>query len=272
MPPTNLPQALMRKAEEATISKSKILFSIVMLLSLAGLARAEEDKLRATFDLTYMSKWMTKGKEGYGQQGAFFETIDLDLWGTGFGTAVTHQSATAGGYVDKQRFNYKVYYGNSLFDGEPYKTKYKLDWIYKHYYDRPRKIGNVEAWKLALSWPELLSKGLEPYSISHYEYPAGSHYDMTDHWAGWVHRIGLKVNLNVPELSKPLCLSSEVAYTDGLRAAEHDWSYATFGISTKFKITKNLSFVPRLYHQISMDDSVCKRNVTYSVLSMKYKF
>jgi hypothetical protein len=249
----------------------KNLLVTIVVLSLVNPAQAEEKKLGATFDLTYMSKWMTKGKEGYGQQGAFFETIDLDLWGTGFGAAVTHQAATASGYVDKQRFNYKVYYGNSLFDGEPYKTKYKLDWVYKNYYDRPRNKGNVQAWKLILSWPELLSKGLEPYYITHYEYPAGSNYDMTAHWAGWVHRIGLKINLNFPELSSPLCLSSEVAYTDGFRAADHDWSYATFGISTKFKITRNLSFVPRLYHQISMDDSVCRRDVTYCKLSMKYR-
>ena len=250
----------------------KILIITVASLSLVGLAKAEGEKLGVTFDLTYMSKWMTRGKEGYGQQGAFFETIDLDLWDTGFGMAVTHQSATASGYVDKQRFNYKLYYGNSLFDGEPYKTNYKLNWTYKNYYGRARNIGNTQEWKFVFSWPELLSKGLEPYYISHYEYPAGSHYDMTAHWAGWVHRIGLKVNLNIPELSKPLSLSSEVAYTDGFRAADHDWSYATFGLSTKFKLTDNLSFAPGLYHQISMDDSVCKRDVTYCVLSMKYKF
>ena len=42
--------------------------------------------------------------------------------------------------------------------------------------------------------------------------------------------------------------------------------------ATILKISDNVSFVPGLYHQISMDDSVCKRNVTYCILSMKYKF
>ncbi len=157
----------------------KILIITVASLILVDLAKAEGEKLGVTFDLTYMSKWMTRGKEGYGQQGAFFEIIDLDLWGSGFGTAVTHQSATASGYVDKQRFNYKLYYANSLFDGEPYKTKYKLNWTYKNYYGRARNIGNTQEWKFVFSWPELLSKGLEPYYISHYEYPAGSNYDIS---------------------------------------------------------------------------------------------
>ncbi|MHC4285170.1 MAG: hypothetical protein ACYSWZ_19700 [Planctomycetota bacterium] len=201
----------------------KILIMAVLLSwILAGLASAENDKLGVTFDLTYMSKWMTKGKEGYGQQGAFFETFDIDLWGTGFGTAVGHQSATASGYVDKQRFNYSLYYGNTVFDGEPYKTKYKFNWTYKNYYGRARNEGNTQEWKFAFSWPELLSKELEPYYIAHYEYPAGSNYNMTPHWTGWVHRFGLKINLDVDELPQPLCLSSEVAYTDGLRAADHE--------------------------------------------------
>lgn len=250
----------------------RILPIAAILLSVIGITQAANQQLSATFDITYMSKWMTKGKEGYGQQGAVFETVDLDLWGTGFGAAVSHQSATAAGYVDKQRFNYKLYYSNNLFSNESYKTNYKLAWIYKHYYDRPRNIGNIQAWQLNLSWPQLLPNGPVPYYIAHYEYPSGSNYKLVDHWTGWVHRFGLKVGLNIPELSKPLYLSSEIGYTDGLRAADHDWSYATFGLSTEFKLTEDLYFIPRLYHQISMDDSVCKRDVTYTVLSMKYKF
>ena len=245
---------------------------VVMLSTTAPPVQAEEGKLGATGDLTYMSKWMTRGKEGYGQQGAFFETVDLDLWGSGLGMAVSHQSATSSGYVDGQRLNYKLYCTDSLFDGEPYETEFKLDWIYKNYYGRARNVGNSQEWKCIFSWPELLSKGLEPYYISDYEHPAGSHYGSTNHWTGWIHQMGLKANLNIPELPDPLCLSSEVAYTDGFRAADHDWSYATFGISTKLRISDKLSFVPRLYHQISMDDSVSKRDVTYCVLSMKYEF
>jgi len=123
-----------------------------------------------------------------------------------------------------------------------YKTKHKLSWTYKNYYDQARNDGNVQAWKLKLSWPALLWKGIQPYYITHYEHPAGSHYHKTPHWAGWVHRFGIDADLNLAPLPEPLCLSSEIAYTDGLRAADHDWSYATFGISTKIKMNDNLIF------------------------------
>ncbi len=91
--------------------------------------------------------------------------------------------------------------------------------------------------------------------------------------SGWVHRFILGYDLEMPQIPAPIHLSSELAYTDGLGGAAHDWSYATFGLSTKIEIADNLSFVPGLYQQITMEDSVCKRkDITYCILSMKYKF
>ena len=78
--------------------------------------------------------------------------------------------------------------------------------------------------------------------------------------------------VDCPEIPALLHLSSEVAYNDGLLGRVHDWSYATFGVSTKVHINKNMAFVPGLYHQLSMDDSIAKRDVTYAMLSMKYRF
>ena len=251
-----------------------MLLIAALLLSAAGAAHAEEGQLGVTFDTTYMSKWMTKGAEGYSEEGGLFETIDLDLWGTGAGIAVGHQSATGGHFVDKQRFNYKLYYGGSLFDDQAYQTKYKLNWTYKNYYGRARNKGNSQEWVFKFSWPEILSiENLAPFYIVHYEHPAGSNYNNRKN-SGFVHRFGLSYKLSVPELSNPLELSSELGYRNGLGgpSKDHDWSHATLGVSTKFKISENLSFVPGLYHQISMDDTVCRRDVTYCKLSMKYKF
>ena len=74
------------------------------------------------------------------------------------------------------------------------------------------------------------------------------------------------------KLTVTLNLTSDIAYNDGFGGKAHDWSYATFGLSTKLKIAENLSFVPGIYHQISMKDSICKHDVTHCILSMKYKF
>jgi len=143
--------------------RTRGLLTTVILLSAVGLVQAEEDKLGVTLDLTYMSKYMTKDSEGYGQQGGLFKTIDLDFWGTGFGAAVKHRNATSSGYVDKQRFDYKVYYGGRFFEDKPYLTKYKVSWQYEHYPGLARNEANTtQEWKFAFSWPEILPGGFVP--------------------------------------------------------------------------------------------------------------
>jgi hypothetical protein len=132
----------------------------------------------------------------------------------------------------------------------------------------------MQEWIFVFSWPDILPvEGLVPRYISHCVYPAGSGYNNRK-ISGWVHRFGLGYGLEVNELPNPLNLSGEIAFTDGYGGTgkDHDWSYATLGASTKFKIADNLTFAPGLYHQISMDDSVCQRNITYTKLSMTYKF
>jgi hypothetical protein len=258
------------------MNKTKILISLVILLSTVAVAGAEEGKLGVALDVTYASKWLSDGAEVYSEDGAFHETLSLDLWGTGFGVAVTHSSATDGGWVDKQRLDYKVFYGNSLFDDQAYKTKYKFTWAYWNYYDRARTRGNVQDWRFAFSWPKLLDKGPVPKYTLVYCHPAGSGYDNRK-ISGFLHILGLDYDLAMPQLPNPVNLSADVTYRDGAGCTtaspkDHDWSHATLGASTKFKITDNLSFVPGIYHQISMDDSVNTRDVTYCKLSMTYKF
>ena len=258
------------------MAKAKILLVVAVLLSIAGLVRSEENKIGVTLDATYGSRWLSDGVEVYSEDGAFHESLLLDLYGTGFGVAVTHHSSTGSGWVDKQRLDYKVFYGNSFFDEEAYKTKYKATWEYWNYYDRARTRGNTQKLTFGFSWPQLLGNGLVPGYTLAYCGPAGSGYDNRES-AGWLHIFGLGYSLNVPKLPNPLNLSAKVTYRDGAgctstSSKDHDWSHATFGLSTKFKLTENLSLVPGIYYQASMDDSVNERDLMYTMVSMKYKF
>ncbi len=256
--------------------KKEIFFIAIIILSAVNHAQSQEEQLGVTFDLTYLSKWLSKGVEAYGSHGALFKTVDLDFWGSGFGTKVTHRNAFGSGYVDQQRFDYRPYYKGSLFEDTPYTMNYNLSAGYEHYPRRDRKSANTTwEWIFAFSWPNIMPEGFTPSYIAHYEYAAGENYTKqsgADIPSGWVHRFILSYDLKVLEPAEPLRLSSELAYTDGLGGAEHDWSYATFGVSTEFKITDNLSFLPGVYHQISMEDSVATHDITYTGLSMRYKF
>jgi len=256
-----------------------LVVSALFIVSVSGVqAQQRTRELGVSFDLTYMSKWLSKGVEAYGSHGALFKTLDLDFYGTGFGVKITHRNATSSGHVDSQRFDYRPYYYGKLFEGEKYATDFNLSAGYEHYpgLARNRSYTTWE-WIFAFKWQNLLPGNFVPEYKAHYEYAAGEDYTKTpaggDIPSGWVHRFILGYDLLTQSLPNPIHLSSELAYTDGLGGAEHDWSYATFGASTKLNITENMSFVPGIYHQVSMEDSVCtKDDVTYSKLSMKYVF
>lgn len=244
------------------------------MLGIATVIEADEKKLGVTFDLTYSSRYISKGSPAYGKQGTFFETFDIDLWGTGFGVAVRHRSATSSGYVDKQRFEYTPYYKGQLFEDTPYFTRYKIGGTYKHYYGLSRKKANTTLeWAFDFQWPNIIGNGFVPGYTAYYEHPAVKGYEHSN-INGWVHQFSLDYNMTVKELKNPLCISSDIWYRDGLggETKDHDWSHATFGLSTKFDITKHLCFVPGIYYQISMEDTVCKENILYCSFSMKYKF
>jgi len=94
--------------------KTRILLIVVSLLSTAGASQAEGGKLGVTSNVQYRSKWLSKGAEVYGQQGAVFEAVEFDFYDTGFGLRVTHRDITSSGYVDSQRFDYRPYYKSVL--------------------------------------------------------------------------------------------------------------------------------------------------------------
>lgn len=249
---------------------------ILLILLLAGLGdkvKGQEKNLGVIVDVTYVSKYISKGKESYGQQGGIFATIDFDLWNTGFGAWVRHRNPVSSGYVNKARYEYAFYYGNTAFDDSIHVMKYKLGWTYKNYFANARNIRNTQEFWYKFSWPKLLPCSLVPAYIAYYETPAGSSYDNRGK-AGWHHSFGLRRKLEIADLP-PITASAFVDYKDGLGGGsiDHDWSHATFGLSTKIRISENLSFDPGIYHQVTMDKSVSgRKDITYCKISMKYKF
>src|SRR3972149_2393151 len=161
------------------------LATVVLFCSSAGFGAEAEKKIGVTFQLDYLSQWLSKGVPAYGKQGAVFETIDLDLWGSGFGVQVTHRSATSSGYVDKQRIDYRPYYKGKVFEGERHQIDYDISAGYEHYYGLSKEKANTTwEWIYSFAFPNLLPKGFTPKYIAHYESPAmsGEKYHYV---AGW---------------------------------------------------------------------------------------
>jgi hypothetical protein len=258
--------------------KKGFLLCSLVLISTAGLAAAAEDEIGVTFDLTYLSKWVTKGASAYGQQGAFFEKITFDWWGSGFGSYVIHRGVLRGN-SNKERLDYGVFYKGTAFEDQSYMTKYKLRWAYEHYPNIARhRFKTTNEWVFSFVWPRILGGELIPKYTLFYEYPAGSKYTNHD-VTGFHHCFALNYDLTVPPIipgmaEHVLTLGADISYRDGIggRAKDEDWSHSTLSVATNLKITDNITLTPGLYYQLSMDDSVSPGDILYTTINMRYKF
>jgi len=262
------------------MKRASILLSLVMLLSLVGWVQADERALGVTLDTTFVSKYMWHGFNFYGHDNAAVQpSVNLDLWGTGFGAMVWGSWATKSGSRDLEEFNYVLNYGNSIFADTPYATNYTVNWLYFDYYDAPTRDSDLQELNAQLSWPDLLPAGIVPnYTVGKLWQARSGSAALTD-VSGWVHVLGLGYDLSLPDLfpdmpEQVISLMTDLTYNGGYgaAAADHDWSHATLGASTSFSIAENLAFTPSIYYQISMDDSVNDEDEVWTTLSLAYAF
>jgi hypothetical protein len=280
------------------MEKKAILVSIVLFLGVVAFAQAQEAELHGAVDVTYQSKYIWRGFACFGSKGAIQPSVDLDLYGTGFGINVMGHIPLSGGYVNFERYDYTLYYQNKMFETEDYATNYRLAWVYYNYPDNPSK-GSMTSPNAALqelhavlSWPKVLGiEGLVPSYVIVKVWPSES-----DSWngakapaggsaSGWGHIFMLDYTMAIPGLlpetpEQPLRFHTELVYNDGFHPcgggpagpADHDWSNVVFGVATDFDLGNNLFFTPGLYYQISMDKSVNDDDELWATLGLKYTF
>lgn len=251
-----------------------------MILSFVGLVRAEEGEPSVTVDTTFVSKYIWHGFNYYGHDNAAVQpSVDVDLWGTGFGVVFWGSWATKSGLRNLEEFDYIVYYVNSAFEDTPYATEYTVSWLYYDYYDTSTRSSDLQELMARFSWPDLLPAGIVPsYTVGRL-WPAKSGSPPLKHIGGWVHVLGLARDLTVLGLSpntpeQTVSLMADLTYNDGYgdAGADHDWSHATVGVSTSFSLAENLDFTPAVYYQKSMDDSVNRNDEIWTSLSLMYGF
>ena len=127
------------------MSKVRILLSVVILLSLVGLVQAEEKDIGITFDTTYVSKYMWHGFNILGHDNSALQpSIDIDLWGTGFGTTVWFSRANRSGFRDLDEFDYILYYGDSAFEDTCCAMDYTINWLYYDFTDATTKDSDLQ--------------------------------------------------------------------------------------------------------------------------------
>jgi hypothetical protein len=271
--------------------KRVILMAAVCLFAATGLVRAEVGELSGTIDLTFQSKYIWRGFDVYGDKSAIQASIDLDLFGSGFGVSLTGHMANSSGYTDggvslvnSERWDYMLYYGNKLFEDEVYATNWRMAYVQYNYPDtssHTKSSTDLSELQWVLSWPNAIPvDGLVPSYVLVKLWPYNS-YSLGGGASGFAHIFMLDYGLSVAGIlpdtdEQVLRLHSELVFNDGVHPgggnADSDWSNIVFGVETDFDLGNNLSFTPGLYHQVSMDDSVNDEDETWVNLGLKYKF
>ena len=270
--------------------KKWILVSAVVLLAAVSIVQAEapaqEPELHGTLDFTYVSRYIWRGYDAYpSDHGAIQPSIDLDLYGTGFGLNVWMSRANQSGFENAEWINYTAYYKNRMFADESYVTNYKIGYTYFSYPDEPRKgttpgTGAAQEIFGAFAWPKLLPGGLVPsYAMFGY-WPSAS--DATNKAnGGWAHVFGLNYDMMVPglldsETEQPIHLGFHTVYNSSVgpagNSADHDFSHGVFSVSTDFPLSDSMTFSPGFHYQSSWDDSINASDEYWVSLSLAYKF
>jgi hypothetical protein len=278
--------------KEMTMGR-KILVTVVFLLAIVGIAQAQDSELHGSVDLTYQSKYIWRGFDVYGEKSAIQPSIDVDLFGTGFGVNVMGHRANSSGYEVAERWDYTLYYQNGLFQNEAYALMYRLGWVYYNFPDMSQSEAELQELQAVLSLPKMCPAGIVPSYVLVKLWPNSSgswvskNVDLSTGQpsngsaSGWAHIFMLDYPLTIggimPDTPEQILnLHAELVYNDGAgpggQDVDHDWSNAVFGISTGFNLSKELVLTPGVYHQISMDSSVNDENETWATLSLTYKF
>lgn len=262
--------------------KKVVLLTAVLFLTATVVAQEKTGELHGVIDLTYQTKNVWRGFSVYDNTSAFQPSIDLDLFGTGFGFSVMGHRANSSGYEDGERWDYTLYYQNMLCADQPCATMYRFGWVYYNYPNIPSKWADLQELQMVLAWPKILPvKGLVPAYVLVKLWPSSSDSLIDGPASGFAHIFmldyGLETTCPITNQPRVIKLHSEVVYNDGVDprgiGVDHDWSDAVFGVSTDVDIAKNLILTPAINYQITMDESVNPhKDVTWATLSMKYKF
>jgi hypothetical protein len=268
--------------------KKRVLLAVVILLVVTALVQAQEE-LHGVAEFTYQSKYVWRGFDIYDDKSAVQGGVNVDLFGTGFGVSAMGHRANSGEFENGERWDYTLYYMNALYPEEYYTTQYMVGWVYYNYPDHSQKTADLQEAFVFLSWPNLLGvEGLIPrYYLAKLwpnssKSPIGCNSPTGGTASGYAHIFMLDYALPVEGLlpdvpEQILNLHSEFVFNDGVDprgiGVDHDWSNATFGITTDFELAENVTLTPGIHHQVTMDKSVNNdKDETWATVSVKYSF
>lgn len=266
--------------------KKTILLASVVLISATSIVSAVEAP-KVQLETRYVSRYIWRGFDVYNRNhSAFQPSIDIDWYGTGWGTRIFSSRANGSGFENCEELDFTLYYGNSFWQGNPCVTDYEVGWTYYTFPDQPARgtcrypAADMQEVYTRFSWPEALPAGFVPQYTVIRLWPSRSDSHISG-YGGWMHIFGLRRDVTtgaiMPNTEQQVWrLGCDIVYNDGITRAcrstyhsgcggsgwtrkepvDHDWSHAVFSVTTDIPVDHDVIVTPGIFWQSSWEDSV----------------
>lgn len=239
------------------MKKSTILVILAVMATFTAVGAAED--LGATLEVATMSKYMWRGFDRYDNKGAVNTSVDLDLFGSGFGVNVMYSQPLSSGFENAKWIPATLYYANKDVDSG---LEYVFGYTYYNLPDNSDKFADMQEVFGTIALRN--ETGFVPNYTAIYMWPSRSgSFAAETNSGGWIHVFGLDYE-QLAIGDQKIRLLSNVTYNGGTGAVagsvgvpvDHDWSHFVVGAETTFALSSNLSFKPGVYYQRAWERTV----------------
>lgn len=268
------------------MKKNGILTAVMVLLCITAVAPAADGELGVEAGVSWVTKYLWHGYDLLDDKPALQPSVTVDLFDTGFsvgyfgsyGTTAKRNGTVS--TVNAYENRYIVSYAQSFFEGEQYQTDATANWIYYDFYRRATKVADAQEAGVELAFPKICPHGVVPSYYVGAIWPDKSTSLLGANYSGWIHVFSLAYGLTVPGFlpetpEQVLDLVASAVYNDGFAngaTTGHDWSHATFGVSTDIDLGNNVVFTPAVYYQSSWEDAVNTEDELFASFGVSYRF
>lgn len=260
----------------------KKILALVVLCGLVPAASAVDvfgTDVGVTVDVEFMSRYIWRGYNQMGSSPVWRPGVDLDLGG-GFGASLLASYANNAGHVNDTEYQWTLYYGGSVMEGDAWKTDYTTGWRYYQYIDGPQKGGigspaHMQELFVEMEMPQLVGAGVVPRIGTYYTWQSRSGaYPQTPEdkfGSAWFFVPGFDYNLSIPELPEfPMTFSWDITYATGFYG-DNEWSHMTWGLKSDIDCPMTGGkIVPQLYFQNTFDASMNETGRDYLYCGLAY--
>ena len=261
---------------------------ILLIIVMAGMtfflspAKAQEEspelksspKLGIWADMTYVSEYIYRGVDFYGDKGAWQPSIYFDLFETGFSFGIWGSKPDRSGNEKWTELDFNPGYSFQMFKDEAYQSNVTLEYWYFGYPKNSHKRANEDQMgQVKVKWPNLFKIGdikIIPMYFYAQKSPVAS--GLGYQVAGYFHELRVTTIFPIADTGHTLDIAADTVYRGNVWGLGNCISHLQLSAASSFDIGNGFTLTPGLFYQFSMKDSVNPEDEFWTQISLSKSF